>query len=846
MNTSQFWGGDSVNPDLGDEIFQSLRFDGLSSQIFTRAQTGTNLASNKNFTFSTWFKHGDGGESCIFGVHAGSPENWLLNFRGYDNDTYMTFDSRHINDGVTLYDSNIKFRDVTAWYHLFLTCTNGTLRLRVNNHLTNTAVTQSTGYDRNLVLGSESTGGSTPADMYLAETYFIQDTPSGNDAETDGFIRLNDKGIYVPDTPTITTWGDNGFYLKYDPAGKPGQTGDGATIGADHSPNNNHFTATGFNTTAISSSNFDNDIEYRDVPTNNAATLPPYIENGRSSVDVREGGLGAVSDANGSWRTSLVDQAVSSGKWYYELEDNSTSPECFISFGPEVYYDELTNWNNVYPGASGGPGWSFYTYNGNKYFNGSASSYGTGGSTGSIYMIAFDADTGTAWIGRDGTWLNSATVSDIENGITTNAMFTGQYSGQSWRLGASFAYPGHADMVLLNFGQRDYVYTPPSGYQRLLGNNHEEPTIKDGREHHETIIYTGDNTNGRSFTSLKFQPDFVWIKDRNGGDNHRLVNSAAGVSECVASNSSTGSIGSPIASFDSNGFTLNNANSGWNGSSSINYVAWCWKGGGQPATDNVAGAGAVPTAGSVKIDGANQTTALAGATAIRRMSANTAAGFSAIEYQGNSGTATTIAHGLTEAPEFIMAKRFAVTESWVCYHKDAGPSKYINLDNTSGMAWATSTAYWTGTDPSNTVINLGTASGVNANSPYHMYCWHSVPGYSKIDSYVANNSDPGPYVHLGFKPAWIMFFADPAASAKWRIVDCKRAPHNLLTGIRLIASDSAAETLHTNEELDIFSNGFRVRGSSNSMQAASGARVYYMAFAQHPAIGDNTTPATAV
>ena len=52
-------------------------------------------------------------------------------------------------------------------------------------------------------------------------------------------------------------------------------------------------------------------------------------------------------------------------------------------------------------------------------------------------------------------------------------------------------------------------------------------------------------------------------------------------------------------------------------------LAWNWKAGGAPTADNSAGAGAVPTAGSVKIDGANLGSALSGSIAATRLSANT-------------------------------------------------------------------------------------------------------------------------------------------------------------------------------------------------------------------------------
>ena len=52
--------------------------------------------------------------------------------------------------------------------------------------------------------------------------------------------------------------------------------------------------------------------------------------------------------------------------------------------------------------------------------------------------------------------------------------------------------------------------------------------------------------------------------------------------------------------------------------------------GGKPSATNSAGVGAVPTAGSVKIDGANKTDALAGTLAANKITANTKSGFSIV------------------------------------------------------------------------------------------------------------------------------------------------------------------------------------------------------------------------
>lgn len=64
----------------------------------------------------------------------------------------------------------------------------------------------------------------------------------------------------------------------------------------------------------------------------------------------------------------------------------------------------------------------------------------------------------------------------------------------------------------VNFGQRAFTHTPPSGYSTICASNLTAPTIKDPTKYHETILYTGNDGAARDITDLEFQPDFVWIK----------------------------------------------------------------------------------------------------------------------------------------------------------------------------------------------------------------------------------------------------------------------------------------------------------------------------------------------
>ena len=132
------------------------------------------------------------------------------------------------------------------------------------------------------------------------------------------------------------------------------------------------------------------------------------------------------------------------------------------------------------------------------------------------------------------------------------------------------------------------------------------------------VLYTG-NGSTQSITGVGFQPDFVWTKDRNDGDNHVLVDAVRGSYKPLYSNStSTEGDSSGIggtSSFDSDGFSIGS----WNNINQnvINYASWNWKANG---------------AGSANTDGTISST----------VSANTTAGFSVVSYTGNATAGSTI------------------------------------------------------------------------------------------------------------------------------------------------------------------------------------------------------------
>ena len=229
------------------------------------------------------------------------------------------------------------------------------------------------------------------------------------------------------------------------------------------------------------------------------------------------------------------------------------------------------------------------------------------------------------------------------------------------------------------------------------------------------------------------------------------------------------------------------------------------------------------TLGSSNFDGSIQSTAKVNATA----------GFSITTYTG-TGSSSTVGHGLGVKPDAIIIKCRSNTDNWMVYHnrKNNGVDPedyYLELNSTS--AGPNSTAMLNDTAPTSTVVTIGSDNSVNGSSrTYVMYCFSAVSSYSKFGSYTGNGSSDGTFVFTGFRPAWIMLKRTDSSN-NWHIADNKRQnPFNVVTA-QIYPNLANAEVAQS--DLDIVSNGFKIRNSANFENANNGIYIY-LAFAEAP------------
>ena len=340
---------------------------------------------------------------------------------------------------------------------------------------------------------------------------------------------------------------------------------------------------------------------------------------------------------------------------------------------------------------------------------------------------------------------------------------------------------------------------------------------------------TGDTYNGTptnvNFLGMAFQPDLVWIKNRDAAVNHKLLDSIRfdGTNYEVLESNTTGAAAATtqFSSFDSNGFTLGGGASAYNGSGT-DYVAWCWKAGGTVSADNNSNGDITST-----------------------VSANPDAGFSIVKYTGDrsSGTNQTIGHGLSSAPELIIAKRLtgAVTATngyWAVYSSGlTSASYYLKLNETA--AEFNDSAIWGGTTPTTDVFTVRDGAANNSTNEDHIaYCFHSVDGYQKVGSYLGDSST-GNKVYTdsnsdgtgtgGFQPRFVMIKSTGANSGGWIIYDVVRDTDGELNKY-LFANSDANEGTAASAFIKPVSDGFEVNSASEHINQ-SGYTYIYLAIA---------------
>ena len=826
----------------GYQIDQSIRFNDNDSAYLSR--TSTSADSDRKFaSVSMWLKR------CTLTSRQNFYSINSAGSNGASNQISMAFENSGTNGDCITYNngavnrqSTSVYRDVSGWYHFcqIFDTTQATAADRVKtyingNLLTDINIGQDFSLNSNTPFGQSSVvhyigrrDSGFYYDGYMAEIVF---TVGQSVAVTD-FGEYNDDGVWIPKA-YAGPYGTNGFYITGE---------DSADLGADYSGNGNDFTSSGLTASD----------QMPDSPTNNYGTLNSLtgVNSGSSVVTEANGNLEATMTAN--YVGTFGTLGANSGKYYFEYSYAAdanyndgrlnggvvcveTSDHGYFRIdGGSFYFPDRTTEGNYMILHKNGSGQLSNTGTGRIAYNTSLSSASaTGGpeSGPDIYMVALDLDNNNIYWGKNGTWYGSGGTSGSAYTDATPAGILSTHQGKYFAPAFWFNGATSGTTTVLNCGQDatfggrysspagDFYYTPPIGFSALSTANLPEPAIADGSAYFQTTTYTGAGypTEVNQLGNSTFQPDFVWVKRRNGATTHDLFDAVRGVSSQLYSNltNAEGTVSNAI-SFDADGFTAAaDPITGDTGSSGNTFVGWQWL-------------------------AANGTASNTDGSITSTVSANVAAGFSVIGWTGNGTSGATIGHGLSAAPELFIVKNRTNSDFWAILETVYyGATHYLTLPSTSGSN--SNSTFWTNTNPTSSVITLGTQNRSNGSGDSMIgYAWHSVEGFSKIGSYTGNGSTDGPFIFTGFRPAFVIFKKINGTDS-WEMFDSTRPGYNV-TNLGLLPNTTNSEI--TGRNIDILSNGIKQR-NANGTTNENGNTYMYMAFAENPFGGDGVAPVPA-
>ena len=751
-----------ITPDSavgGSEIKRSVRFHNQDGTYLT-ASGFPSATDARKFTFSTWVKHSNHANHpfLLIGVQGTNPvHRETFTYSGSGDISYQlrSGGSAHTYRWAT-FATEAEYESDYGWLHVVFhfDSDNGSSSNRTIVYINGVQQdlyfynTPQSGKNSFIQTSTFQIGRAIDVTSYDADGYMAQTILTDGylyDASYFGFTD-SETGIWRPKSQKeilagIGNWGNRGFYLNY------ADNSSTTALGRDVSGNGNHFAVNGMSVT----DGFGGD-SVTDTPTDNFCVMSGNHRH-RDGTSVDDGGL-VVSGSNSGESNIFGTHAVNQGKWYFEWKVLNSN---IVKMGfVGVKFDINFNGGDVgiQPGADALGIGMYYDSRNFLYGMDSSGSYYTSSAsytTDDIISCAFDADNNKFYFAKNNSWQNSGNPSNNTGGLTPDSQ-SGTRDPDGYDYYAPFFTGSSGGSVEVNFGQRAFTYTPPTGYRALNSKNIATPNpagVRRPQRNFDVLTYSGDGGSAKKITGLEFKPDLIWFKCRSTSHNHDLYDSVRGNTKRLIPNSNTteSSYSNLVQSFNVDGMTIGTANE--MNDNGENFIAFCWKAGGSSNTFNVDGKG-YATAAEAGLSGGTGT--------ITGASVNTEAGFSIISYDTHADASDkTYYHGLKKKPQIIITKSRTSSTSWgVYYTMNSVNTNFVQLESTNSQGSNSSGVTLGGVSGSYMYLHEdyfqasrnSYANSSNASGDAIAYLWHSVPGYSSFGIYQGNGNDNGPFLSL--------------------------------------------------------------------------------------------------
>ena len=434
-----------------------------STYLFRANGSGTGTTKG---TISLWFKRGVlSSAQYLHGAYIDGNNRFKIEINSSDK-----LEINNINGGsdTIILNTNRVFRDVASWYHLVLRVdtTQSTAADRVRlyiNGVQETSFSSSTYPSQNdtnwktlnsgstIDIGAYNNGGGSSAGSRTAcfdglMTHYVFTDGQSNAPTVFGEVDST-SGIWKIKTAPSVTYGNNGFFLKFENSG---------ALGTDSSGNTNTFTLSGSGTQSI------------DTPSINYPSMN-YLYISQS--------MGTLSQQNlrlagaGGWGGRAGTIGFSKGKWYWEVQCGNSGNAHFWGI-----VDTSADVNQSNPQNMTG---STVFYNGaggeiRKDGSETSADYGTFSDTDYCGM-AVDFDAGTMSIYKNGSAIvTNYGISSTKNLLLPIFMPYDDAMKVNFGTGSNGAFTvssnsgnGYSD----GNSQGIFQYAPPTGYYAINSKN---------------------------------------------------------------------------------------------------------------------------------------------------------------------------------------------------------------------------------------------------------------------------------------------------------------------------------------------------------------------------------------
>ena len=375
-------------------------------------RTPTIRTNDRKFTYSCWFKRSkiESDQYLVTNYESGTNRGWI----SFQSDDKIFF--YDIAGGTDRFEatSNFKLRDTNSWYHLLYsvdtTASSNKTKIYINGvdrysdftvpvaRTSNAEVGFQKGVTSNgFRVGSQQTG-STSFDGLMSHINFVDGLQL--DASAFGETDSTTGEWKIKTSPTVSEYGNNGFFILKDGNSVTDQSGKG-----------NNFTVGGGTLTKT-----------EDSPSNVFATMNSLIPAPNRTLNNGNTYISGSSGNDYSY-SNTATLGAASGKYYWEMQyeaaASTTNPAVgIVEYGKYEFNQNIT---------SGTGGYVSFRFDGSKIINNvETTSYWTAPTSGQIVNFALDMDNLKFWIGVNGAWYGTTgnTNGDPANGTNPSATLT--------------------------------------------------------------------------------------------------------------------------------------------------------------------------------------------------------------------------------------------------------------------------------------------------------------------------------------------------------------------------------------------------------------------------------------